>query len=243
MAKRKNGYSYGYGYGYGYGYKKDNSSLVKESYKTIRTNLLYALAGAEKKVIAISSPTPSEGKSTTSSNLAVTIAQTGNTVLLIDADLRKPTLHKLFRVTNDDGLSKVLSKQSQLADVIKKDVKPNLSLITSGPIPPNPSELLSMPIYEQTIEELSSQYDYVIIDTPPVNIVSDCQLIVRAVQGIVFVVRYKVSQYKELELAAENIRNIDGNILGVVINDVKERKGPLSRRYYRNYYSYVDGEN
>ena len=89
---------------------------------------------------------------------------------------------------------------------------------------------------------MSEKYDYIIIDTPPVNIVSDCQLIVRAVQGIVFVVRYKVSQYKDLELAAENIRNIDGNILGVVINDVKERKGPLSRRYYRHYYSYVENE-
>ncbi len=240
MSKKKNGYSYGYGYGYGY--KKDNSSLVKESYKTIRTNLIYALAGADRKVIAVSSPTPSDGKSTTSSNLAVTIAQTGNSVLLIDADLRKPTIHKLFRMTNEDGLSKVLSKQIPVEQAIKKDVKPNLSIITSGPIPPNPSELLSMPIYEQTIDQLADKYDYIIIDTPPVNIVSDCQLIVRAVQGIVFVVRYKVSQYKDLELAAENIRNIDGNILGVVINDVKERKGPLSRRYYRHYYSYVDNE-
>ena len=240
MRKKKNGYSYGYGYGYGY--KKDNSSLVKESYKTIRTNLIYALAGAERKVIAISSPTPSDGKSTTSSNLAVTIAQTGNSVLLIDADLRKPTIHKLFRVTNEEGLSKVLSKQTSVETAIKRDVKPNLSLITSGPIPPNPSELLSMPIYEQTINELAEQFDYIIIDTPPVNIVSDCQLVVRAVQGVVFVVRYKVSQYKDLELAAENIRNIDGNILGVVINDVKERKGPLSRRYYKHYYSYVDHE-
>ncbi len=236
MAKKKKGYGYGY-------YKKDNSSIVKESYKTIRTNLIYALAGAERKVIAISSPTPSDGKSTTSSNLAVTIAQTGNSVLLIDADLRKPSVHKLFRVTNDNGLSKILSKQTTLSEALRRDVKPNLSLITSGPIPPNPSELLSTPIYEEIIDELASQFDYIIIDTPPVNVVSDCQLIVRAVQGVVFVVRYRVSQYKDLELAAENIRNVDGNILGVVINDIKERKTPFfGRKKYEKYYAYVDSE-
>lgn len=238
MAKKKKGYGYGYGY-----YKKDNSSIVKESYKTIRTNLIYALAGADKKVIAISSPTPSDGKSTTASNLAVTIAQTGNSVLLIDADLRKPTVHKLFRVTNDNGLSKILSKQSDVQDAIRREVKPNLSLITSGPIPPNPSELLSTPTYEEIIDTLSNQYDYIIIDTPPVNVVSDCQLVVRAVSGVVFVVRYRVSQYKDLELAAENIRNVDGNILGVVINDIKERKTPFfGRKKYEKYYAYVDSE-
>lgn len=236
MAKKKKGYGYGY-------YKKDNSSIVKESYKTIRTNLIYALAGAERKVIAISSPTPSDGKSTTASNLAVTIAQTGNSVLLIDADLRKPSVHKLFRVTNDNGLSKILSKQTTVNETIRYDVKPNLSLITSGPIPPNPSELLSGHIYEEIIDDLASQFDYIIIDTPPVNVVSDCQLVVRAVQGVVFVVRYKVSQYKDLELAAENIRNVDGNVLGVVINDIKERKTPfLGRKKYEKYYAYVDSE-
>lgn len=238
MAKKKKGYGYGYGY-----YKKDNSSIVKESYKTIRTNLIYALAGADKKVIAISSPTPSDGKSTTASNLAVTIAQTGNSVLLIDADLRKPTVHKLFRVTNDNGLSKILSKQSDVHDAIRREVKPNLSLITSGPIPPNPSELLSTPTYEEIIDTLSNQYDYIIIDTPPVNVVSDCQLVVRAVSGVVFVVRYRISQYKDLELAAENIRNVDGNILGVVINDIRERKTPFfGRKKYEKYYAYVDSE-
>lgn len=236
MAKKKKGYGYGY-------YKKDNSSIVKESYKTIRTNLIYALAGAERKVIAISSPAPSDGKSTTASNLAVTIAQTGNSVLLIDADLRKPSVHKLFRVTNDNGLSKILSKQTTVEEAIRHEVKTNLSLITSGPIPPNPSELLSAPIYEEIIDELASQFDYIIIDTPPVNVVSDCQLIVRAVQGVVFVVRYKVSQYKDLELAAENIRNVDGNVLGVVINDIKERKTPFfGRKKYEKYYAYVDGD-
>ena len=226
--------------------KKNNAGAVKEAYKTIRTNLIYALAGAEKKVVAISSPTPAEGKSTTSANLAVTIAQTGNTVLLIDADLRRPTIHKLFRITNENGLSKVLSKQSAVFDAIHEGVKPNLSVLTSGPIPPNPSELLSTPTYVSMMEELSSKFDYIIIDTPPVNVVSDCQLIVRAVEGVVLVVRYKFSQYKELENASDNITKIGGKVLGVVINDVKEGAGvrrTYRGKYYKNYYSYVENDN
>ncbi len=229
-------------------YTQSGSSQVKESYKTIRTNLIYALAGAEKKIVAISSATPADGKSTTSANLAITIAQTGSTVALVDADLRRPTLHKMFKVANTDGLSNILSKQSSVENCMHSEIKPNLTLITSGPIPPNPSELLSTVTFRNLMDTLSETYDYVIIDTPPVNVVSDCQVLVRATAGVILVARYKESQYTELELAAENIRNVGGNILGVVINgvDLKDRQYYYRGRYYKHkYYNryYVGGHD
>ncbi len=229
-------------------YTQSGSSQVKESYKTIRTNLIYALAGAEKKIVAISSATPADGKSTTSANLAITIAQTGSTVALVDADLRRPTLHKMFKVTNTDGLSNILSKQSSVENCMHSEIKPNLTLITSGPIPPNPSELLSTVTFQNLMDTLSEAYDYVIIDTPPVNVVSDCQVLVRATAGVILVARYKETQYKELEIAAENMRNVGGNILGVVINgvDLKDRQYYYRGRYYKyKYYNryYVGGHD
>ncbi len=229
-------------------YTQSGSSQVKESYKTIRTNLIYALAGAEKKIVAISSATPADGKSTTSANLAITIAQTGSTVALVDADLRRPTLHKMFKVANTDGLSNILSKQSNVENCMHSEIKPNLTLITSGPIPPNPSELLSTVTFQNLMDTLSEAYDYVIIDTPPVNVVSDCQVLVRATAGVILVARYKETQYKELELAAENMRNVGGNILGVVINgvDLKDRQYYYRGRYYKyKYYNryYVGGHD
>ncbi len=226
-------------------YNQTNSSHVKEAYKTIRTNLIYALAGAEKKIVAISSPTPGDGKSTTAANLAITIAQTGSSVVLVDADLRRPTIHKMFKIPNTDGLSNILSKQSNISDSIRKEIKPNLAIITAGPLPPNPSELLSTLTFQDTIKLLSEEYDYVLLDTPPVNILSDCQVMVRSTCGVILVARYKETQYKELELATENIRNVGGNILGVVINDIdyKDRQYYYNGRYSKYYKSYYTNEN
>ena len=135
----------------------------------MRTNLIFSLSTSDKKIFAISSPNPSEGKSTTAANIAITLAQADNKVLLIDADMRKPVQHKIFQVKNKIGLSSVIGKMETPAKCIHKNVVKNLDLLPTGPKPPNPSELLASDQTAKILEELSGKYDYIIIDTPPVK--------------------------------------------------------------------------
>lgn len=208
-------------------------SIAKESYKTIRTNLIYTLAGADERLVAITSTTPSEGKSTTAANLVVSIAQTNTSVLAIDADMRRPSLSKLFKVPNTYGLSQILSKQAVFEEVVKSEVKPNLSLLSSGPIPPNPSELLASPEMKELLAKVSQKYDYVIIDTPPVSLFSDSQIISGIVTGVIIVAKYKAIQYKDLNKTAEDIKSVGGKVLGVIVNGVNGYSKSKSRKYYK----------
>lgn len=210
-------------------------SIAKESYKTIRTNLIYTLAGADERLVAITSTTPSEGKSTTAANLVVSIAQTNTSVLAIDADMRRPSLSKLFKVPNTYGLSQILSKQAVFEEVVKSEVKPNLSLLSSGPIPPNPSELLASPEMKELLAKVSQKYDYVIIDTPPVSLFSDSQIISGIVAGVIIVAKYKAIQYKDLNKTAEEIKSVGGKVLGVIVNGVNGYSKSKSRKYYKSY--------
>ena len=140
---------------------------IVESYKSIRSNNLFSLGTTSKRVIAVSSPNPSEGKSTSASNIAIALAQTGSRVLLIDADLRKPVQHKTFKVSNSEGLSTLIIQRSDFDSSVKKNVATNLDLLPSGPMPPNPSELLVSDQFRSIIEKVSSEYEFVVIDTPP----------------------------------------------------------------------------
>ncbi len=140
---------------------------IVESYKSIRSNILFSLGTTSKRVIAVSSPNPSEGKSTSASNIAIALAQTGSRVLLIDADLRKPVQHKTFKVSNSEGLSTLIIQRSDFDSSVKKNVATNLDLLPSGPMPPNPSELLVSDQFRSIIEKVSSEYEFVVIDTPP----------------------------------------------------------------------------
>lgn len=209
-------------------------SIAKESYKTIRTNLIYTLAGADERLVAITSTTPSEGKSTTAANLVVSIAQTNTSVLAIDADMRRPSLSKLFKVPNTYGLSQILSKQAVFEEVVKSEVKPNLSLLSSGPIPPNPSELLASPEMKELLAKVSQKYDYVIIDTPPVSLFSDSQIISGIVTGVIIVAKYKAIQYKDLNKTAEEIKSVGGKVLGVIVNGVNGYSKSKSGKYYNS---------
>lgn len=211
---------------------------IVEAYKNVRTSLLFSLAPASQKSIVVSSAEPDTGKSTTCSNLAITMSQTGARVLLIDADMRKPVQHKIFQVNNTTGLSELLGGFAKLNDVIHSDVASKMDLITAGPIPPNPSELLGSESMEKLLEVLSEHYDYIFIDTPPINVVADSLLLCGKTAGTLLVTRQKQTTYDELDKAIDSIKSIDGNILGVVITDVKEKE--KSYGYYNKSYKSYD---
>lgn len=213
---------------------------IVEAYKTIRTNLLFALAPCDKKIIVISSAEPNAGKSTVSCNLAITMAQTGAKVLLIDADMRKPSQHKTFRVRKSNGLSRLLSGQGELDECLCREVARGLDLIPSGSLPPNPSELLSSEAMSDLLDRLSLQYDYIFIDTPPLGVVSDSLVLSEVVAGTVLVTRQGQTTYEELQNATDAIANVDGNLLGVVISDMRENPRTYGRYEKYHYYKAYD---
>lgn len=215
---------------------KSGTFQIVEAYKIIRTGLLFALSTAQEKSIVCTSAEPGAGKSTTCSNVAITMAQTGAKVILIDADMRKPTQHKIFRANNAQGLSKLLSGLAAMKDTIQRDVVTNLDLITSGPIPPNPSELLGSENMLNLLNRLSEEYDYIFVDTPPVNVVSDAFMLAKKVAGVMLVARQKQTHYEELQKAVESIRALEANVLGVVITDVSEQNKPYGA--YKSYKAY-----
>ena len=216
---------------------------IVEAYKTIRTNLLFALAPCNNKVVIISSAEPNAGKSTVSCNLAITMAQTGVRVLLIDADMRKPSQHKTFRVKKTNGLSRILSGQLEPEECICREVARGLDLIPSGSLPPNPSELLGSEAMGELLDRLAVEYDYIFIDTPPLGVVSDSLVLSKYAAGTVLVTRQGQTTYDEIEQAVASVRNVDSSVLGVIISDMRENPRSYGRyekyRYYKAYdYSY-----
>lgn len=220
---------------------------IVEAYKTIRTNLLFALSTSENRTVVISSAEPSVGKSTSAANLAITMAQTGARVLLIDCDLRKPSLHRTFRVKRTNGMSMILSGLLTFEECVCREVAKGLDFVPSGSIPPNPSELLGSPAMDKFLEEAGKNYDYVFIDMPPLCVVTDALIVGSKAAGIVLVCRQRQTTYEELQRAIENVREVGENLLGVVITNVRWDAAALGQsssyryRYYRNYdYSYGD---
>ena len=208
---------------------------VSESYKTMRTNTMFALSPFDKKIISVTSANAAEGKSTTTANLAISFSQTESKVLLIDADLRKPTQHKLFEVNNKTGLSTVLGKMNAVENSIIKGVRENLDLMPAGPIPPNPSELLASQQFENMINELAQQYDYVIIDTPPVNVVSDVLVMSKAITGVLFVSMHGETTYDSIESGLQKLEMAEVNVLGFILNNITAAH---TGKYYSYKYKY-----
>ena len=212
---------------------------VVEAYKTLRTNILFSVPAVEgrSKRFIFTSANPNEGKSTISANTAITFAQqTDVKVLLIDADLRKATAHKHFGLSAKKGLSNFLAGQDSLDNCIQKvpDV-PNLYLMASGVLPPNPSELLSGKQMETLFEQLNSLFDVVIVDTPPVNVVADVLSICPFVDGVILVATDNKTTYNELQDAVKALKVADSKILGVVLNKART-SNYRSRQKYSNYY-------
>lgn len=212
---------------------------VVEAYKTMRTNMLFsvpAVDGRARKFL-ITSSNPGDGKSTVSANTAITFAQQTDTkTLLIDADLRKATVHKYFGLPSKIGLSNYLAGQNSLEECIQKvaDVE-NLSVMTSGVLPPNPSELLASKQVETLFEKLDEMFDVIIIDTPPVNVVSDSLSLCRYVDGVVVVAMDNATSYNDLQGAVKQLKLADAKLLGVVLNRARQ-SNYRSRQKYSNYY-------
>lgn len=203
--------------------------MLQEAYKTLRTNLLFALRGEGCKRFCITSSMPGEGKSITILNLAISIAQTGKRVLLIDADLRRPALARLLAVNPAPGLSNVLADQATLSEAIRAETYPNLDVMLSGDVPPNPSELLSSEQMVKLVEDVSRKYDYVLVDAPPVNLVSDCCIVANMLDGIVLLARQGKARKDGVKQAINQLRLTECKVLGCVFNGVAVNP----KKYYR----------
>ncbi len=211
---------------------------IVEAYKTIRTNLMFMMSQSNKKQIAISSSLAGEGKSTTAVNIAIAFSQLGCKVLLIDADLRRPSVHKKLKLPNTKGLSSVLINLCEPGECLN-NINPNLDVMTSGPMPPNPSELLSSAKMSDLLDSLQDQYEYILIDTPPINIVSDALVLAPKTNGIVMVVKDQLSTHDELRKSISAIEFANVKLLGIVLNGSSRREATLQKyRYNRYKYTY-----
>ncbi|XCA84075.1 CpsD/CapB family tyrosine-protein kinase [Exiguobacterium mexicanum] len=209
-------------------------SPISEQYRTIRTNLEFTAVDDELQTMVITSASSGEGKSTTSSNLAVVYAQQGKRVLLVDCDMRRPTAHFTFRLSNGIGLSTVLAKKTTVEKATHSTQIENLDLIAAGPIPPNPSELLSSKMMDRVLEELKTNYDIIILDAPPMMQVADTRLLARKVDGVVLVVGCDKSDRQMVVKAKEQLTLAEAHILGVVLN----KREPQGSDDYYYYYAY-----
>jgi capsular exopolysaccharide synthesis family protein len=219
---------------------------VTEAYKTLRTNLTFALATKKSKIFAVSSSLASEGKSTVAANISIAMAQTNSKVLLIDCDLRKPVQHKMFKLKNAKGLSTLMGGIHSFKEVVNEAVIPYLDVVTCGPIPPNPSEMLASDNMKVLLEELSKFYDYIILDTPPINVVTDALTLLDSIAGVVLIAKQGQSTYDAVGEAIEAVKFANGSILGVVVNNVQIVGGKYSKYSKYNYkykYSYSYGDN
>ena len=208
-------------------YKTQDSGVlfsVKEAYRTIRTNLMFSVAKKGCKVIMISSSIQGEGKTTTSANVAFSIARNNQKVLLIDLDLRNPRVYKLLKQSNAPGVTNFLSGFNTMEDVLHKDVHPNLDVICAGTISPNPAEMVASEGMMKLLEDMKKKYDFIIIDTPPLNLVSDALSIIGATDGLVLVARPRYTAKKDVQRAIDQVNFVGGKILGIIANGVQEKK-------------------
>lgn len=217
----------------------DSKSPISEAYRAVRTNLQFAGAGKQLKCISFTSSTPSEGKSTTISNIALAMAQDDKKVLLIDADMRKPVQHQIFGLFNK-GLSNCIAMNMSLEEAIQPSDHPNLDILTSGPVPPNPSELLGSKKMDELLRQVKNTYDYVLVDMPPVLAVTDAAVLSPKVDGIVFVIKSGKISPDEAKLAKNRLEQAGANILGAVLNAVPQRHSGYGYGY--GYYYYYDEE-
>ncbi|MCX5815328.1 MAG: polysaccharide biosynthesis tyrosine autokinase [Proteobacteria bacterium] len=209
-------------------------SSIAEAIRTVRTNILFSSSDSEKKVILVTSALPSEGKTILSVNLAVGFAQLGKKVLFIDADMRKPRSHTVFKVEREPGLSEILVDAKEPFSIIRDTQVENLKLITCGTIPPNPSELLISSHMDIFIEKMKEQFDIVIFDSPPITSVTDAVEIGSYVDGVVLIIKTGVTPRPAAQSAIHQLSEVNANIFGVVLNDVDFQK----ENYYYPYYKY-----
>ncbi len=213
----------------------DPKAVSSEAFRTLRTNLQFASPDAKLETILITSSVPAEGKSTVCSNLAVSIVQTGKDVILVDCDLRKPTVHKTFGLNNAVGLTSVLTGQVAVEDALQKTHCEGLSVLTAGPLPPNPTELLQSNVMQEVLKKLKLMGDQVLLDAPPVLPVADSMILSTYVDGVVLVIASRQVPREIALRAKELLQNTNARLLGVVLNQV--RYSSDGDQYYYNYYT------
>lgn len=214
---------------------------VTESYKSIRTNLCFSLIKSGCKTVVISSSLPGEGKSTVAVNIAISLAQMDVRVLLIDCDIRKPKVHRFLSLPSVPGLSNTLSSMNDLGEALHETKYANLDVICSGTTVPNPAELLASEQMNTLLQNLQQKYDYIILDTPPLNVVSDAIPLIKQSDGVVLVVRENRSTSTELKQTVESLQIVDGKIIGLILNDVDTKRKRYSSYHYKYGYGYGYG--
>lgn len=212
---------------------RDNpKSIVSEQFRTIRTNINFSMPDKKIKTLLFTSASSGEGKSTSAANVAIVFAQEGKRVLLVDADMRKPTMHYTFHKRNPPGLSNLLSRKFNIEDVVKKTGIPKMDLITCGTIPPNPAELLGSEAMDFFIKLMKATYDIVIFDAPPVLLVADTQILSNKCDGTILVISSGVTEKDKILRAKEVLKSSKANVIGTILNNYKLEKSDYYYQYY-----------
>ena len=209
--------------------EKAPKSIDAEAYRSLRSNIEYSSFDDEYRVIVVTSSVPGEGKSTTSGNLAIALAQSGNKVLLVDCDMRKPSIHKKFKISNAAGTAELLLRKKSFEEVVN-DYNENLTIITAGKIPPNPSEMLASRAMTAFIKEMKNEFKYIILDTPPLQAVTDAQVLSTKADGVLLVVRAGSTKKELVSNSVDLINKVHGKVIGTVLNGVENKRN--------NYYYY-----
>ena len=217
--------------------------IVSEAYKSLRTSIEFSMITDEQcKILVVTSPSPGEGKSSTSINLAVSFAQLSKRVLIIDADLRLPRVHRYLNIENSEGLSDYLAKFAGIDKCVRRIEEFNFDCMTSGRIPPNPLELMSSRMMKEMLEMFAAKYDYIIIDTPPINVVSEAVVLSKLATGTLLAVRENYTSQKDMYRAVDALKFAEANLIGVVLTvsetAVKQKK--RKRGYVKYGYSRYD---
>lgn len=220
----------------------DTAFVAKESYKAERTNIIFSIPNdGECSTILFTSSVPGEGKTTTCVNTALSFVHIGAKVLIIEADLRRPKVCECFNKQYEVGLSSVLSGVAELKDAIYHIDEENIDILPTGAVPPNPTELLSSVRMEETLASLKKDYDYIFIDTPPVNTVTDAVLLTKYVTGTIIVIRNKYTTRQALDKAINSLKFSNAKILGLIMNDAAIARSYTRYRGYKKYGSYSYG--
>lgn len=216
----------------------DSKFAIVEGYKIARTNLVFSLTAQKNNCVAITSWSKGEGKSTATVNLSISFAKMGKRVLLIDTDLRRPNLHNLLKLKNETGVTDIIASINSFDEVVHRDVISCLDVLTSGAIPPNPSELLGSSVFQELVAWAKQEYDYVIMDTPPLGVVADTLLLKDLVGGYVLVVRERITTHGDIERALQNISLADSKVLGFLKVGCEMRSRGYGYKKYRYRYGY-----
>lgn len=216
----------------------DTKFAIVEGYKSARTSLVFSLVAENNQCVAVTSWSKGEGKSTATVNLAISFAKMGKKVLLVDTDLRRPNVHNLLKLKNTVGLSEVIGQFAEFEDCVYRDAVPCLDVLTSGAVPPNPSELIGSTAFGSFMNMVKNQYDYIILDTPPVGVVTDALLLKEHIAGYVMIVREKITTHGDIEKAVQAIDLAGTKILGFlkVGCSLQDRKKYKKGNY--GYYKY-----